>query len=72
VNLISNTETTKRLKVCCRVDENKYQKDIKITDEELKNQNTKSYLSMRMERHHRTKYHRKLENLFAHTALVFP
>jgi hypothetical protein len=36
VNLISNTETTKGLKVRCRVDENKYQKGIKITDEELK------------------------------------
>jgi transposase len=36
VNLISNTKTTKGLKVRCRVDENKYQKGIKITDNELK------------------------------------
>jgi hypothetical protein len=43
VNLISNTETTKGLKVRCCVDENKYQKGIKITDEELKKVKIKNH-----------------------------
>jgi hypothetical protein len=35
VNLIGSTKTKKGLKVQCRLDENKYQKGIKVTDEEM-------------------------------------
>jgi len=35
INLISSTKTKKGLTVKCRLDENKYQKGIKVTDEEM-------------------------------------
>jgi len=37
VNLIASTTTDKGLKVNCELDKNKYQKGIKVTDEEMKN-----------------------------------
>jgi transposase len=43
VNLISHTETTKGLKIRCTIDENKYQKGIKITNKELENINIKTH-----------------------------
>jgi hypothetical protein len=43
VNLISHTETTKGLKVRCVIDENKYQKGIKIKNKELENINIKTH-----------------------------
>jgi len=35
VNLIASTKTSKGLKVKCQLDENKYPKGIKVSDEEL-------------------------------------
>ncbi|MDR2642170.1 MAG: ISAzo13 family transposase [Planctomycetaceae bacterium] len=37
VNLISNTKTTTGLKVCCVVDEKKYERKIKVANKELEN-----------------------------------
>jgi hypothetical protein len=39
VNLIGNTRTNAGLKVCCELDENEYQKGIKVSDEEMQNLN---------------------------------
>lgn len=43
VNLISNTKTTTRLEVCCVIDKKKYEKKIKVTEDELKRCNIKKH-----------------------------
>ena len=41
VNLIANTSTTKGLKVRCNLDTNRYEKGIKVSDDELAQVNLK-------------------------------